>query len=174
MTVDKPNEPSDTSDDSKLIDYITDILEGFRREITLSVHKQLSGVKATPPTDEPTPTDNSAVSELQQQLEAVKEQLKQERLTQQVSMLANKHGLHPDLLQLIVEKQGISEVNGQLLVGKEKPEQLEGFVTKYAATSEGSRLKTSAPQGTNLKDQSAPNPQNSVADALFSFATKGR
>lgn len=165
-------EPVQMNDD-EFITKIEGILESWKKDINLSVHQQLANVKVTPATPEKAPVMSDAVSLLKEELTAVKAQLSKERLTQQVTTFAGKYHLHPDLLQLIVESSGINEVEGVLTVGKETPQALEAFIKDYAATPAGARIKTDRPQGTNLKDVTAATPSNSVADALFNFATKG-
>jgi hypothetical protein len=160
-------------DDNEFIAKIENLLENYKKEINLSVHQQLASVKATPATPEKAPVMSDAVSLLKEELTAVKAQLSKERLTQQVSSFASKYHLHPDLLQLIVESNGINETDGVLTVGKDNPQALENFVKDYAATPAGARIKTDRPQGTNLKDSTAASPTDSVADALFNFAIKG-
>lgn len=169
--------PSD--DDKQLIEHIASLLEttfaAFKKEIHIGVHKQLAEFKPTPQEtpekpDAKQPSPDASVKLLQSQLEALQSELKAEKLSKAVTALATKHKLHPDLLQFVLERQGVAEVSGQLVVGKDTPELLENYVSKYATTAEGQRLKTERLSGTTLKDEGTPKVNTeSVADALFSL-----
>jgi len=161
------------SDDQKLIDTITEHLETFKSQMRMEVLKMVANMPAsvTKPDETPkvTPDKDGAVKLLQAELKKLTEQLYEEKLEKSVGKLAAKYKMHPDLLSMVVKHSGVSEINGQLVVGRDEPETLESFVGKYSTTSEGSRIKTQKDSGTTLKEESSASAVTDIGDALMSF-----
>jgi hypothetical protein len=160
------DEVQDTvQDDSVFLETINGILETFRREMMVDVQRQISATQVK----QPEPKKSDAVSALKNELEALKTQLKTEKVNSAVAKLAVQHKLYPDLLQLVLNKYEVSELEGVLTVGDTT---IERWVETYAASDDGKRIKSERAVGTEaLKGQDTARPGHSVADALFKFVT---
>lgn len=147
-----PEEIKEPANDEEFLKGLEKVLGAWRSDILATVQGMVSEKRAVE--EKVTDVKVSATKALQQELEQLKAQLKQEKLAVKIGNLAAAAKLHPDLLDLIIKSKfdKIDEVDGQFFAksGDGEYKSLASFIDEYAKTPEGQRLVIQERQTTPL------------------------
>jgi hypothetical protein len=145
----------DNNQDQALINMLEGVLSNFRQEITADVHAQIgqlkqefsqvSQAKQEKESDKSPAKEKSldpATKALQDELTALKSQLKKERMAKELGSIAQKYEAYPDLLELKMSQEDIVEHEGQFFVQSKdgQTKSLDNFVEQLIKSEDGSRF----------------------------------
>lgn len=175
-------QPQDNNQDQTLITMLEGVLSDFRQEITANVHAQIGQLKqefsqVSEAKKQETPADNQkektldpATKALQDELTALKSQLKKERMAKELGGIAQKYEAYPDLLELKMSQEDIVEHEGQFFVQSKdgQTKSLDNFVEQLIKSEDGNRFVQQKRANVKFNSgQESHQKEFDVADVLF-------
>jgi len=175
VTSDNTQTPADQ--DTQLIGMLEGVLSSFRQEMMAEVHSQIGQVKnefsAAKSTKEEATADesiNPSTQALQQELNALKSQLKKERMSKELTNIAAKHEAYPDLLELKLSQEEILEHEGQFYVKSKdgQTKSVQNYVEQLLGSEDGQRfVQQKRPNVAFNSGKEVARKEMDVADVLY-------